>query len=325
MDGAIATFDYPCRTVTLTAKPVSMRTLVSPRAVKVEGGSVLEGTQLSFPVLLNGARGTAILDTGSRGTQINGAFARSAGLDVHGAEFRPGETLYGVASRATETREGKVAMMATYRLGSMRVDGRTIRNVAVTGLPDRKDTAITAGVAGNDLMDGAIATFDYPCRTATLTPKPASMRTLVSSKAVMIEGGSVLDGTQLTFPVTINGATGTAILDTGSRGTQINGLFARSAGLDVNGPAFSAGETLYGVALRATETREGKVEKVAFAGNTIKGLTVRVADLAVFKSWGLENKPAMIFGINAMQGLRVIYDHQAKRFWFDSSRCKAPA
>jgi hypothetical protein len=30
-----------------------------------------------------------------------------------------------------------------------------------------------------------------------------------------------------------------------------------------------------------------------------------------------DNKPAMIFGINAMQGLRVIYDHQAKRFWFD--------
>ena len=60
------------------------------------------------------------------------------------------------------------------RLDSITVDGRTIRNVEATGLPDRKDAAITAGVIGNDRMDGSIATFDYPCRTVTLTPKPAS-------------------------------------------------------------------------------------------------------------------------------------------------------
>lgn len=266
---------------------------------------------LVVPAFVNG-KGTVpfILDTGADDSSVYDWFAKQQRL---------------LAGRAVSvTGMTGVAMMATYHLDSITVDGRTLRNIAVTGLPDRKDAAITAGVTGNDLMDGAIATFDYPCRTATLTPKPLSMQKLVSSKAVMIEGGSVLDGTQLTFPVTINGATGTAILDTGSRGTQINGVFARSAGLDVNGPAFSAGETLYGVALRATETREGNVAKVAFAGNTIKGLTVRVADLAVFKSWGLDNKSAMIFGINVMQGLRVIYDHQAKRFWFDRSRCKVP-
>ncbi|RZF61127.1 hypothetical protein EWE75_19165 [Sphingomonas populi] len=267
---------------------------------------------LVVPAFVNG-KGTVpfILDTGADDSGVYDWFAKQQRLPAGTAISVTGMT--------------GAAMMATYHLNSITVDGRTIRNVEVTGLPDRKDAAITAGVTGNDLMDGAIATFDYPCRTATLTPKPASMRKLVSSKAVMVDGGSVLDGTQLTFPVTINGVTGTAILDTGSRGTQINGLFARSAGLNVNGPDFASGETLYGVALRATETREGKVAKVAFAGNTIEGLTVRVADLAVFKSWGLDNKPAMIFGINAMRGLRVIYDHEAKRFWFDHSRCKVPA
>lgn len=135
-------------------------------------------------------------------------------------------------------------------------------------------------------------------------------------------GGSVLEGTQLSVPVTMNGAMGTAILDTGSHGTQINGLFARSAGLDVNGSDFGPGATLYGAALKAAKTREGKVRTVVFAGNTVRELTVRVADLKVFKSWGLENKPAMIFGMNAMQSFRVVYDHHAKRFWFDRSRCK---
>ena len=267
---------------------------------------------LVVPAFVNG-KGTVpfILDTGADESSVYDWFAKQQRLPAGAAISVTGMT--------------GAAMMATYRLDSISVDGRTIRNVEVTGLPDRKDTAITAGVTGNDLMDGSIATFDYPCRTVTLTPKPASMRKLISSKAMMVEGGSVLEGTQLTFPVTINGVAGTAILDTGSRGTQINGVFARSAGLDVNGSAFGAGETLYGAGSRATETREGKVDKVAFAGNTVEGLTVRVADLAVFKSWGLDSKPAMIFGINAMQGLRVIYDHQAKRFWFDGSRCKVPA
>lgn len=267
---------------------------------------------LVVPAFVNG-KGTVpfILDTGADGSSVYEWFAKQQQLPA------------GAAIRITGMTGS--TMVPSYRLDSITVDGRTIRNVEVTGLPDRKDAAITAGVTGNDLMDGAIATFDYPCRTVTLTPKPVSMRKLVSPNAVMIEGGSVLEGTQLTFPVTINGATGTAILDTGSRGTQINGLLARSAGLDVNGSGFGPGETLYGAASSAAETREGKVETVAFAGNTVRGLTVRVADLAVFKSWGLQNKPTMIFGINAMQGLRVIYDHQAKRFWFDRSRCKAPA
>lgn len=226
---------------------------------------------LVVPAFVHG-KGTVpfILDTGADESSVYDWFAKQRGFPA--------------GTPITMTGMTGSTMVPSYRLDSISVDGRTIRNVEVTGLPDRKDAEITAGVTGNDLMDGSIATFDYPCRTVTLTPKPASMRKLISSKAVMVEGGSVLQGTQLTLPVTVNGATGTAILDTGSRGTQINGLFARAAGLDVNGPAFGAGETLFGAASRATETREGKVEKVAFAGNTIKGLTVRVADLAVFKS-----------------------------------------
>lgn len=196
-------------------------------------------------------------------------------------------------------------------------------NVEATGLPDRKDVAITAGVAGNDLMDGSIATFDYPCATVTLTPKPAVMRKLLSSRAVLIEGGSVREGTQLTFPVTINGVIGIAILDTGSRGTQINPLFARAAKLDTSGLGFRPGETLYGATSVATETREGKVATVSFAGGTVKDLTVRIANLSVFKSFGLDDRPAMIFGINALRGFRLIYDHQMRKFWFDYSGCKA--
>jgi predicted aspartyl protease len=264
---------------------------------------------LVVPAFVNG-KGTVpfILDTGADGSHVYEWFARQQGL-------KPGTPI------SVEGMTG-AAMMPTYRLDSITVDGRTIRDVDVTGLPDRKDAEIAAGVTGNDLMDGAVAIFDFQCRTVTLLPKPVSMRRILARDAVMIEGGTVVDGTQLTLPVTVNGAAGIAVLDTGSRGTQINPAFARAAHLDVAGSSFRRGETLYGAASEATETREGRVKEVAFAGRHVNDFNVRVADLSVFRSFGIGNGPAMILGINAMMGQRLVYDHQAKRFWFDRSRCK---
>ncbi|MEG3091660.1 retroviral-like aspartic protease family protein [Sphingomonas sp. PB1R3] len=267
---------------------------------------------LVVPASVNG-KGTVpfILDTGADGSHVYAWFARQQGL-------KPGVPI------SVEGMTG-AAIMPTYRLDSLTVDGRAIRDVDVTGLPDRRDGEIAAGVTGNDMMDGAIAVFDFPCRTVTLMPKPVSIRRVLTREAVMIQGGVVRNGTQLTLPVKLNGVTGVAVLDTGSRGTQINRAFARAARLDIDGSAFGKGETLYGAASEAMGTREGKVGYVAFAGRHLNGLTVRVADLPVFKSFGLGEGPAMILGINAMMGQRLVYDHRARRFWFDRSRCKAPA
>ncbi len=261
---------------------------------------------LVVPAFVNG-KGTVpfILDTGADGSHVYEWFARQQGLKS-GTPIR------------VEGMTG-AAMMPTYRLDSIAVDGRTIRDVDVTGLPDRKDAEIAAGVTGNDLMDGAIAIFDFPCRTVSLLPKPVAMRRILTPQAVMIRAGTVAEGTQLTLPVTINGAAGIAVLDTGSRGTQINTAFARAARIDRGG--LGRGETLYGAAGEATDTREGKVAAVAFAGRTVRDLTVRVADLSVFRSFGIGEEPAMILGINAMMGQRLVYDHEARRFWFDRSRC----
>ncbi|WP_288456658.1 retroviral-like aspartic protease family protein [uncultured Sphingomonas sp.] len=261
---------------------------------------------LVVPAFVNG-KGTVpfILDTGADGTHVYEWFARQQALKA----VTPIRVV-GMTGAAT---------MPTYRLDSIAVDGRTIRDVDVTGLPDRKDAEIAAGVTGNDLMDGAVAIFDFPCRTVSLLAKPVAMRRILTRGAVMIRAGTVAEGTQLTLPVTVNGATGIAVLDTGSRGTQINTAFARAAHLAAAG--FARGETLYGAAGEAMGTREGKVGTVSFAGRTIRDVTVRVADLSVFQSFGIGDGPAMILGINAMIGQRLVYDHQAGRFWFDRSRC----
>jgi hypothetical protein len=138
---------------------------------------------------------------------------------------------------------------------------------------------------------------------------------------VEFHGGSVNDGTQLTFPVSINGVGGIAVLDTGSRDTKINPRFAAAAGVDPTSAAFRTGDLIYGANSHPVTSRKGPVKSLAFAGFTIKDAQVRVIDMSVFKSWGIGKRPAMIFGEDIMSRYRLVYDHQDKRFWFGPSEC----
>jgi hypothetical protein len=93
----------------------------------------------------------------------------------------------------------------TYSLKILSVDGHAIHNVVADGMPNRHDAGVEAGVAGNDLMDGTIDIFDFPCRTVEIRPKPLDVHAIVPKESAMVQGGSVPDGTQLTLPVTVGG------------------------------------------------------------------------------------------------------------------------
>jgi hypothetical protein len=213
----------------------------------------------------------------------------------------------------------------TYHVGRLSVDGRAITNAPVDGFPDRHDAGRQAGVAGNDVMDGTVTVFDFPCGTIQIHAKPVDLAAILPKDAVQVEGGPVLDGTQLTLPVTISGVRGVAVLDTGSRDTRINTLFAKAAGIDPASPAFKDGDLIYGANSKPVTSRKGPVGPIQFAGITIERADVRVMDLWVFGSMGLGNGPAMILGMDLMKDHELIYDHEAKRFWFGRSACRQQA
>ena len=207
----------------------------------------------------------------------------------------------------------------TYRADSVRVDGHEIHHVMGDGIPDRHDAGIQAGVAGNDLMDGTITIFDFPSQTVKIIPKPTDVASLVGPNAVLVHGGTVKDGTQLTLPVSINGAEAIAVLDTGSRDTEINYRFAKAAGLHPESATFMDGDVLYGANSIAMRSRRGPIGTLRFAGMVVQGAKAKVMDLAVFASFGFGDKPAMILGLNILQNFRLVYDHQAKQFWVTKS------
>lgn len=265
---------------------------------------------LVVPALINGQGPFPfILDTGADESGIYQWFAEKQ-------HFTPGPAteIEGMTGKTTNP---------TYRLDSIAVDGRTIRNVVADGFPNRHDVEVEAGAVGNDLMDGSVAIFNFPCKTVEIVPKPVDMRRVLTKDAHKVEAGGVTDGTQLSFPVEIGGAHGVAVLDTGSSDTRINTAFAKAAGIDPTSAAFRDAEPIFGVNSKPMPSRRGPVGTVRFAGLEIHNAEVRAIDMPVYKSFGFGDGPAMILGLDLMAGYRLVYDHEAKLFWFDRSKCKA--
>lgn len=264
----------------------------------------------TVPAMVNGKGSFPfILDTGADETALYLWFARKEGLKKGAARDVDGQT-------------GSVSS-PTYSLKSLSVDGHAIHNVVADGLPNRQDSGIEAGVAGNDLMDGTIAIFDFPCRTVGIQPKPVDIRTLVPDGSVMVQGGTVSDGTLLTLPVVVGGVEGLAYLDTGSRDTRISPTFAAAAHIDPTSSAFRDGNLIFGVKSKGTMSRIGPIGSVQFAGMTVENAKARVVDLPLFGTFRPGGRPAMLLGMDLMQGHRLVYDHEEKRFWFTPSACAA--
>ncbi len=264
---------------------------------------------LLVPVLVDGKGPVpAVLDTGADETGVYAWFAKEAHL-------KPGPL------KDVGGMTGSV-VTPIYRIDSLTLDGRTIRDVKADSYPDRHDNEKEALVVGNDFMDGTVTVFDFPCRRVEIWPKPANMNLLLSSHAQHLHGGPVVDGTQLTFPISVGSAKGTAVLDTGNRHTKLNSQFARAAHIDPQAAAFRDGEIIYGANSKGMASRVGPIGTVRIGDITIRNANAEIIDVPVLSSFGL-NGPAMIFGVDLMRDIRLVYDHEAKEFWFDRSRCEA--
>jgi hypothetical protein len=200
------------------------------------------------------------------------------------------------------------------------IDGHVVDNIDALTLPDRPDAPKLGGVIGVDAMKGQLAVMDFGCHTAALLPLQ-SMSRAVGTAATKVKAGSVTNGQQLTFPVTVHGATGVGILDTGARSSLINTAFARAAALDLQSSMFHHGEPARGATRTAVGTLAGPIGTVRFAGLTRKDVTARIVDLPSFQGTELATKPAMIVGLDLLDGVRLSVDFSGRQFWVAPSRC----
>jgi predicted aspartyl protease len=266
---------------------------------------------LTVPAYVNGAGPYPfILDTGADTGALYAWFARQLHLRAHKAADLSGQT--------------GSALVPTYRLRNLSIDGRSLKDSTVYGLPDRHDAGREAGVAGNDLMDGAVVVFDFPCGQVEIHAKPVGLRALLPPDATRVTGVAVQDGTVLSIPVEINGVAGAALVDTGSRDSRIGLQFAAALGIDAASAAFRDAEPVYGANSRAQGSRIGPIGSVRFGGITASHVVARIMDLSALRSGGV-GENVMILGMDLMAPHRLVFDHAGRSAWFGSSRCARAA
>jgi hypothetical protein len=265
---------------------------------------------ITVPAFVNGQGPFPfILDTGADNTAIYQGFAKQQRLTMDKARDVEGQT-------------GTISS-PTLLLKTLSIDRHSIHHIVADSLPDRRDAGLEAGVAGNDLLDGTIVIFDFPCSTVQIRVKPVDITQIVSSDSVEVRGGTDPDSTVLTLPVALGGIDGVAYLDTGSRDTRVSPSFAAAAHVDPASAVFRDGDPIFGVGSKGKPSRIGPVGDLHFAGMTIAQARARVIDLPFFGTFSPGNpRPAMILGMDILQAYRLVYDHEAKRFWFTQSRCK---
>jgi len=259
------------------------------------------------PTMVNGTGPVDfIMDTGADETGVFSGLAKQLNLPAAGTTDLSG---------ATGSAES-----VQLRVSALSVDGHEITNFLVDTLPDRPDGAKLGGIVGADLMADRLTVMDFGCGTLALLPLNSSKR-VMGSHAHLVNAGSIPGGKQLTLPVTINGASGLALLDSGARTTLINRQFAAAAGLDPQSAAFRDGDPARGASQTAINSRVGTIGAVMFAGITRKRATARVVDLPFLEEAGLSHSAVMVLGLDLLRGTRLSVDFSGRRFWIAPSQC----
>ena len=249
-----------------------------------------------------------MLDTGADTSGLYQWFADEAKLPAAGTTAVSGMT-------------GTVEMKQ-YHVASFKLDGHELKGVSAYALPNRHDGARIAGVIGNDFMDGTVTVFDFPCGQVTVHPKPADAAATAGTGKAAIQAHRPPGDTLQSFPVTLNGAKGTAVLDTGNRVTKVNSRFAKAAGLDIDSPAFHPADAIYGIS--ATEgivPKAGPIGTLGFGDMRLDKVQGEVIDIKTFAE-DFGDAPVIQVGTDLMGRFRLVYEHDANRFWLTPSRCR---
>ena len=171
----LAILDFGCGTAALLPIQGARREIVGAGATLVKAGAIRDGKQLTLPVIVNGAAGVAVLDTGARQTLINYRFASAAGVNPESALFRGGVPTRGVTAKSVAARVGPIGTVSFAGIKRRHVVAR------VVNLPSLEGDGLASGPAmilGLDLLRGTRLTVDYTSRRFWLAKSSCESRDL---------------------------------------------------------------------------------------------------------------------------------------------------
>lgn len=183
-----------------------------------------------------------------------------------------------------------------YRLASVSIVGLTHANTIAVPLLHRRQTSARA-IIGMDAFAGRRLTLDF---AAGRLRAPASGggwgRGWYTAPVELMHGSFVIAS------LAIGAANASAVIDTGAAQTAGNPALLQSLGLSE--ADLPLGPPMTGVAGVEASTRIGRVSSFILAGEQFGPLGVAFGQLPVFGALGLDNRPALILGMDFMRTLR---------------------
>jgi predicted aspartyl protease len=234
------------------------------------------------------------VDTGSARTSVSRELVRALGL-----REQPQATLHS----ATGHSEVRMAW-----LPELRLDRRIVRNIRAPML-DARDMGAD-GILGVDSLRSHRVVFDFA--QGTLSILPAGEHFDADKDAIVVRGKR-REGRLMITDAEIDGERVTVVIDSGSsltignqalrRRLERHGRLGQTSPIDII--------SVTGGALRGDLARAGQL---VIGGARLDGLGVVFADAHTFRLLGLDRKPAILLGMNALGGFdQVAIDFAEKR------------
>jgi predicted aspartyl protease len=192
-----------------------------------------------------------------------------------------------------------MALVNLYPLGRFRFGPIERNDLLVPALVHADHGVLADGVLGMDVLAGHRMRLDLRANRIVLDEAAVAPAGRTPAK------GRMLYGSFLLVPVTVNGVSVTAVVDTGSRGTIGNLALLRALGIDPKSPA------LHDKAIAGGATGQAGSFLVGFTGalsvdDAVIEQPIAFGDMPVFTPLGLKDQPAMILGIDALRKFAAV-------------------
>lgn len=206
-----------------------------------------------------------------------------------------------------------VSRVSTAAVRGMQVATRTLPDVNAP-LLDAENVGAD-GILGTDVLRSAMLHFDFRQRQLSILP-PAKRRRLTSDPNAVVVEARRKAGRLIVTEAELDGQRLTVILDTGSELSIGNEALRRSLNrrrqLGQETPILLGSVT--GKTLPASYMMSKKLD---IGGVTMVGLGIAFAEAHTFKAMGIDDRPALLLGMNALQAFESLtIDMNAKKLRF---------
>jgi len=280
----------------LAAQPATIKVEATSSAAQVDNKTQTEDVKfqterydrMTVPVLLSGTGPYRFLvDTGADRTAISRDLATSLGLQV--------------GERAALHSVAGVSKVSTATVPSLQLTRRSIR---IADAPLLETVNMGAdGILGVDSLRSQRVMFDFQAQTMSIVP--SAVADFTDEPGTIIVLANRRNGRLVLTDAEANDRRLTVVLDTGAQISIGNAALRRQLEADgsVEGERQVQLDSVTGESLLGDVVF---VRKLEIGGITLTNLAVVFAPAHTFKQLKLENRPAMLLGMNAIRAFKKV-------------------